>query len=212
MALEEELSSLLAVPKRRLEVGMSANTGQMDGRVREPLRLPPLDQVQAELVANGNVRIVRPLSQRSSAVNAPSFSPRDERRDREVGERGEAIVFDVERRRLREKGLNPDDVVWSTKANPLSNHDIRSVNEDGRPRWIEVKTTVGADGHFRWSRGEFELAMRERSNYFLYRVYHAGSVKPKVKVFQDPVGLLLDDRIRLDVETLRAQIESAKGD
>jgi hypothetical protein len=91
----------------------------------------------------------------------------------------------------------------------MADHDIRSVGEDERTIWIEVKSTTGNDGRFRWSRAEIELATRKRERYILYRVYGADSVRPVVKAFPNPASLLLNGRLRLDVAVLQAEVEGA---
>jgi len=97
-------------------------------------------------------------------------------------------------------------VIWTSDADPGADHDIRSVTEDGKPLWIEVKSTVGRDGAFDWPKSEFQKALREGSRYQLWRVYDASSTQPVAKCFPDPVGLIRDGKLRLDLGT-RAVIE-----
>lgn len=111
--------------------------------------------------------------------------------------------------RVRAAGLPEDQVVWVSRNDPMADHDIRSVGEDGRTIWIEVKSTTGRDGRFQWSRSEIELAIRKRERYILYRVYAADSVRPVVKPFPNPAPLLLTWRLRLDVAVLQAEVEGA---
>ena len=120
------------------------------------------------------------------------------------------IVLGLERARLQTMGLDQSLAIWTAEQNPLANHDIISQDEDGQRIWIEVKTTSGTDGRFRWSRGEFELAVQERTRYLLYRVYAADTARPTVKVFRDPVAMLVNDRLRLDLAVLQAEIEPAE--
>jgi len=53
-------------------------------------------------------------------------------------------------------------VVWVSDTEPGAGHEIRSVDEHGQTRWIEVKSTTGADGWFEWPRREFERAITAR--------------------------------------------------
>ena len=71
-----------------------------------------------------------------------------------------------------------------------------------------MKSTSGRDGRFRWSKAEFDRARKHRNQYILYRVYEAGTRTPSVKEFRDPVGLLLNDAMRLNVSSLYAEVES----
>ncbi|HEX6040550.1 DUF3883 domain-containing protein [Longimicrobium sp.] len=131
----------------------------------------------------------------------------DVERDRALGRRGEEIVLEMERARVRAAGQNPDNVIWASESDEGADHDIRSVDDDGSPLWLEVKATSGAGGRFQWSRSEFELALRERSRYVLYRVYRADSAHPIVRPFRDPIGMMMEESIRLDIASLYAEVE-----
>ncbi|HVC53783.1 MAG TPA: DUF3883 domain-containing protein [Stellaceae bacterium] len=54
-------------------------------------------------------------------------------------------------------------VIWTSRDQPGADHDIRSIDADGRPRWLEVKSTTGSDGRFEWPRQEFEGVARART-------------------------------------------------
>ena len=51
--------------------------------------------------------------------------------------------------------------------------DIQSWFPDGRPKYIEVKTTTGT-GHrpFYWTRNERDFMQENSGSYFLYRLYN----------------------------------------
>lgn len=88
--------------------------------------------------------------------------------------------------RVRATGvLDPERVViWISKPNPGADHDIRSVGADGRPVYIEVKSTTGDDGRFDWSAAEFSLALKYGEDYELWRVYGVGGTAPTIKKFR----------------------------
>lgn len=130
-------------------------------------------------------------------------------RDAKLGARGEELVYRQELERLRQRGHErPEElVIWTSRNDPGADHDIRSIDEDGRVRWLEVKSTTGLDGRFEWSRKEFEKAMREGACYELWRVYQVGSASPTAKCFPNPAELLGRSRLILELGTLRASIE-----
>ena len=82
-------------------------------------------------------------------------------------------------------------------------------DQDRQPKWIEVKSTAGTDGHFDWSRNEFEKALAVRDRYELRRVYRVDSTNPVAKCFVDPTRLIGARRIVLELGMLRANIEGA---
>ena len=100
-------------------------------------------------------------------------------------------------------------VVWTSRTNPGADHDICSQDENGNPRWIEVKSTSGMDGQFDWSRKEFEKAIRERERYELWRVYRATTTEPIAKCFPNPGKLIGNSRVRLELGTIKANVEAA---
>ncbi len=98
-------------------------------------------------------------------------------------------------------------VVWTAAHDPGADHDIRSIDQNGLTRWIEVKSTTGTDGRFDWPRKEFEKALNERERYELWRVYKADAASPIAKFFPDPTSLLQHSQLTLDIGTLRAELE-----
>jgi len=178
-----------------------------------PRPLPPLDDVRLSVTApTGSAPPASPGASggwRGSTVYTPR-TPAELERDRLIGLRGEALVHRQELERVRGFGYDkPEEhVVWVSQGNPGADHDILSIGADGKPIWIEVKSTVGLDGRFDWSIGEFEKALREGSRYQLWRVYDVGGRTPIAKCFDNPAGLLLTPTIRLEISSLRAFVES----
>ena len=171
---------------------------------------PSIDQVRPRMLTGGD-----PLPERTGGpgkVGAGSGpwtppTPAQEQWERLIGRRGEEIVYRQEVARVRAMGLPESRVVWVSESDPGANHDILSVDEDGQDLWIEVKSTTGRDGRFRWPKSEFDLARKKRIRYALFRVYETDSLTPPIKKFRDPVGLFLTDAIRLDINTLNAEVE-----
>lgn len=173
--------------------------------------LPPFDEVTPALV-EPTPDWSHPSSSGSGGGSGGGiWSPpnsQDKKRDEEIGRRGEEIVLKLEMDRVRRVGLPTDKVIWISKTNPMADHDIRSIDDDGKELIIEVKSTSGEGGRFQWSKAEFQRALSERRHYILYRVYNAGGKTPTVRAFRDPVALLRKGALRLDFENLRAEIES----
>ncbi|MNQ94588.1 hypothetical protein D3C85_1101100 [compost metagenome] len=138
----------------------------------------------------------------------PPTAAENERASR-VGQRGEELVYRMELQKVRDMGYaNPElYVVWTSQDEPGADHDIRSIDINGEPRWIEVKSTTGVDGRFDWPRREFEKALRERDRYELWRVYRVADKKPVAKCFTNPSRMLGARQITLELGMLRANIE-----
>ena len=172
--------------------------------------LPSIDEVVPQEVAP-----VRPhvsSTTRRGGAGGGGWSPRDQDRDRLLGERGEEIVYLCELQRVRDAGhKSPESfVTWVSRDDPTADHDIRSVAEDGTTMWIEVKSTSGSDGNFDWPESEVARAMAAREQYVLCRVYRVDSKNPLIKRFHDPLSMIESGQMRLGLGSVRAQVESAE--
>lgn len=184
----------------------------LDVSAPPPFALPELGAVSLSFAATRGTSIDPPRP--GTGGGGPSYgwtarTPAEIERDAKIGRRGEELIYRSELERVRAMGHdNPEEmVVWTASHNPGADHDIRSIDAEGNPRWIEVKSTTGADGRFDWSRKEFEKALRERGRYELWRIYNVGSVTPVAKVFPDPTALVGLSRISIELGTIRASIE-----
>jgi hypothetical protein len=188
---------------------VTSENGAVSTDADEPL--PPIEDVELTVTAfDASWSPPQPNAQTGGRTRA--WQPRSTRqaeRDREVGRRGEEVVYRYELDRLRRAGcVRPEDVViWTSDHDPGADHDIRSIAEDGKSLWIEVKSTTGQDGFFEWPKNEFQKALREGDHYELWRVYEATSERPTAKRFPDPVHLVREGKLRVDLGTLRAVIQ-----
>lgn len=116
-------------------------------------------------------------------------------RNSEIGERGEGLVLDFERRRLLAAGRSDlaDAVEWSSKERGDGlGFDISSFTVDGEPRELEVKTTPGwATTPFHISRNEREVADANADRWRLVRVWDVARV-PRAFVVTPPLDRLLE--------------------
>ncbi len=106
---------------------------------------------------------------------AKKFDPakRDER-NRELGKRGEELVLNFERSRLRQE--RPDlaaKVKWvSQDIGDGTGFDILSFDATGKERLIEVKTTIGSQQTpFFISSNEYDLSNEKPDHFRLVRVF-----------------------------------------
>jgi len=120
-----------------------------------------------------------------------------------VGERGEAFVNIAERQRLQDMGFDPDTCLkWISAEDKSADHDFESVDELGRPIIIEVKATAGSGTSIHISRKAFRLAVAAGPGYWLYRVTQAGTDRPHLCRYQDPIKLWLDGEITLEFDRM----------
>jgi hypothetical protein len=200
--------------ERAKEQHASGPKSEADGFETAELQLPPLDDVTPVVLPDSGQWVPAERSPRNTRsgttrANWAPRSPAEMAQDLLLGDRGEAIVYRLELDRVRALGYEkPEAVVtWTSQNDRGADHDIRSIAEDGRPLWIEVKATVGTHGNFSWPRNEFERALRNGTHYELCRVYESHTTQPTIKRFRDPVRLVTSGALRIDLATLRAALE-----
>ena len=99
-----------------------------------------------------------------------------EARNQQLGDAGEKLVMAYEKARLRTIGridlLDSVEQVSETLG-PNAGYDIRSFEQDGKERFIEVKTTkYGKMTPFFVTANELLFSERNREQYNLYRVFN----------------------------------------
>ena len=100
-------------------------------------------------------------------------NPEIERKNKDLGEKGEKFILEYEIDRLNKLGKPElaERIKHVSENNDYAGYDILSFDEDGTERFIEVKTTKGpVSSDFYISPGELKFS-KENNNYYLYRVY-----------------------------------------
>ena len=129
--------------------------------------------------------------------------PRDRKLDygllqeesKRVGDRGEEFVFNFEKATLEGEGRADlaADVLWvAREVGDGAGYDIRSFGLDGRPRYIEVKTTkLGALTPFYITSAELDFARRHQGEYAIYRVFDVDGGAPEFYTLEGDLDTLL---------------------
>ena len=112
----------------------------------------------------------------------PSFFPiktnylAREQNNRQLGEKGEQLVYDYEKWRLIKAGKESlaEKVEWVSKEKGDGmGFDILSKNINGKDMFIEVKTTkLAKETPIYFSRNEWKFAQIKDKDFFLYRVFN----------------------------------------
>jgi len=128
-----------------------------------------------------------------------------EANNRNLGLAGEKLVFNYERARLVYEGkANLSERVEhsSLEVGDGIGYDIKSYNNDGSDRFIEVKTTkYGKEIPFYISRNEVLFSEFNAKYYNLYRIYNFRKT-PKMFIINGDVG----NRFHLEAVTYRAYL------
>lgn len=127
----------------------------------------------------------------------------DAKRARELGDRGEYLVVQAEIKRIA-KELSISDEKARKKVKRVSldsdsyGYDILSVNNDGSPRYIEVKATTRkcGDMDFYYTAHELDTAQEYGKDYYLYVVYEINTNHPQIWVLNNP--FIGNDSLKLE--------------
>ena len=103
-------------------------------------------------------------------------------RNTNIGERGEKLVFEMEKKKLKEavkdgKIASMEKLLkWVSIEDDIAGYDILSYDVDAKkPIYIEVKTTTSSKlTPFYMSESELDFSEKNSSQYHLYRVYNFG--------------------------------------
>lgn len=99
-----------------------------------------------------------------------------EQQNQLIGEKGEKLVLEFEKWRLKQEGRNDlsKQVVWASKEiGDGLGYDILSKFANGQDKYVEVKaTTQGKFAPFYFTSNELKFSELNADSYSLYRVYN----------------------------------------
>jgi hypothetical protein len=196
------------VPRRNIQHSLVDAVGRWLGAHPEAFELvTPVPASPADpLLADTRTLFVEPPPSLSASVEeirgsgaeqlerlVRKFDPVErDARNRKLGEAGEALILNFERRRLEsaDRADLAHKVRWVAQEDgDGAGYDIRSFDPiDGAERWIEVKTTCGPQKTpFFISRNECAVAEERPDVFRLYRVYEFGET-PKLYALTPPLA------------------------
>lgn len=97
---------------------------------------------------------------------------------------------------LKNNGRECFKAIWlNARGEQYKNHDIEII-VDNVVSFIEVKSTISEEkDFFNLSYNEWQLMKLKDENYWIYRVYNAGTLESKLEVIRNPYKLFLEGRI-----------------
>lgn len=142
-----------------------------------PAKFSLLNPISHAVIQPAEVTKIREKTRRFTARKIDWEKARD--RNNEIGDQGEEFVLEYEIDRLIET-LAIDRTLATQNVQHLSRlqgdglgYDISSINDDGSPRYIEVKTTSGDFNQpFYMSKNERHFFEEYEDSAFIYRVYN----------------------------------------
>lgn len=102
-----------------------------------------------------------------------------------IGNAGEDIVMQFEEKRIKPFKLK-DKLVQKAKLDS-DGYDILSYENDGTPRYVEVKSTTQQEGIIDFYLSDNELQKSKTlTNYWIYMVFEVNTKQPKIWAIQNP--------------------------
>lgn len=164
-----------SVPDEQTDVSSLVPPNNNDIPVQPILAQLPLDFENPEIVSENANALPR---KKSTPKYTPIFQTTPELRLRmserqiDIGLRGELMVLEFERRRLHTLGESQDNLEHSSvEIGDGLGYDIRS-SENGKPIYIEVKTTTGSFwANLFFTKNELKKMRELEEQYYLYRLW-----------------------------------------
>lgn len=185
----------------------------MDGPVLSPTASPDpafLDVDDLVEPPPEDMKIPQTTWSPAAPIGSVDFVRRDAA-NRELGIRGEEFVLEFERKRLHDGGRRElaSRIEWTAKIKgDGAGYDVRSFNDDGSTRLIEVKTTgLGKYFPFVVTGNEVRCSQARPHEFQLYRVFNFG---PQARLYMLPGEL--SRSCHLDPTQFRAFVQPTSDD
>ena len=170
----QRIGNIVAHQKERIK---SYDEGFILNKNSRPAKFSLLNPISQVAIQPAQVKTIKEKTKRFIARKIDWEKARD--RNNEIGDQGEEFVLEFEIDRLIET-LSIDRTTATQNVQHLSRlqgdglgYDISSINDDGAPRYIEVKTTSGDFNQpFYMSRNERHFFEEYEDSAFIYRVYN----------------------------------------
>lgn len=159
------------------EVVKTYDEGFVVDKSTRPAKFYLLNPIAQTIIQQAAVTTIKEKTRRFIARKVDWEKARD--RNNEIGDQGEEFVLQYEIDRLTDT-LSIHRATTFQNVQHLSRfqgdglgYDISSINDDGSPRYIEVKTTSGAYNQpFYMSKNERHFFEEYKESAFIYRVYN----------------------------------------
>ena len=157
-----------------------------DEEEKEKDALPPIDKVKPVFVLLDILQSEKTVEPKHGGAAKPNYDEQQERNNR-LGKRGENIVYNMEKLFFAKHKLPYKELEHSSKTNDRLGYDIKSLDEKGITKYIEVKATRKQMGNANFIVTDNEKEKAESlENYYIYVVFEAHTLTPKIWQIKEP--------------------------
>ena len=138
---------------------------------------------------------------------------RENRKSKQLGDRGEEIVksFEIDRLIKAGKSKLAKKVDRVSLVSDSLGYDVLSFNQDGTEKHIEVKATQAKAGpaNFFLTINELKTAKEEGERYYIYIVYEILTPNPKIWIVKNPFSPE-NPKVKIEPVNFRVKINTEK--
>jgi hypothetical protein len=142
---------------------------------------PPIEKISSEAVELTVCELPVKTKRRKGNIK-PNYEGKSKNAKR-IGDRGELVVLKFEKDYLKQNNKErlSKKVKHISKSDDRAGYDIQSFEINGDKKFIEVKSTLNpiGKGQIQITDNEYNIS-QELSNYYIYIVYDAGGLRPKI--------------------------------
>lgn len=174
---------------------------------QNPDFLPAIQKIRPEIINLSILDKTNTDFKKGKGKAKPNYEEKNELNNR-LGKRGENIVFNIEKEFLIKNKIPLDNLVHASKTDDRLGYDIQSVDEEGKIKFIEVKSTRRKKGNANFIITENEKEKAENlENYYIYIVFEAHTLSPKIWIINEPFKKYRD-KLKLTPVNYRVEINT----
>lgn len=167
--------------------------------------LPPIDKIKPEIVTLAISDHIDTGTKDTKGKAKPDYKEQQERNNK-LGSRGENIVFNWEKSFFKRQKYSLGQLEHSSKLDDRLGYDIKSLDENGVLKYIEVKATRRTKGNANFIITDNERLKAEKlDNYYIYVVFEAHTTRPKIWQIKEPFKGL-QEKFKLSPINYRVEI------
>lgn len=170
---------------------------------------PPLSDTKSNIVELEGYKPIEKIKSEKNGKGKINFEFVNTENKR-LGDRGELVVIKEEEIKLQKIGEKHLIIDHVASYDDFAGYDVLSYDENGNKMQIEVKSTraKASDATFYLSGNEFRKSM-ELDNYWIYIVYEAHTINPKIWKIKNPFKQ--QDMVRMEPTQYRVTISVRKA-
>jgi hypothetical protein len=160
--------------------------------VRSESRLKPKEEKSSAPYLRGKSKIDFLAKNRNQAI---------------TGGKGESLVLAYEQSRLSDAGRQDlaDKVIRVSAEDDGAGYDIKSYNDDGTDRYVEVKTSAKKSAGVRFFMSANEMKKsKELNSYYIYYVDSINSKRPRIM----PISCPINEKLTISTDTYLVEAET----